>query len=90
MPAILGPHVLLRSGYCGTFLDRSEQLDDLFRAHAQSAKRCQARFDGTIWNLFGMKLQIDPAVDPHGCDLLNIPGAWTERQAIQRLHRGSH
>ena len=34
-----------------------------------------------------MQLQIDPAVDAHRHNLLNIAGPWTEGKAIERVHR---
>jgi hypothetical protein len=33
-----------------------------------------------------MKLQVDPAVNAHGHDLLHVPGTWAEGQAIQGVH----
>ncbi len=78
---LLAVHDLLNHLLVGKF------VHDFARTHAQSAEGCQTRFDGAIGNLFWMELQIDPLVDAHGDDLLDIARPRSKGQAIQSMHR---
>jgi hypothetical protein len=58
---------------------------NLPRAHAKGAKGLQAGVKGSIVDLFGVQLQVDPPLDADRHHLLHIPGARTEGEAIKRV-----
>jgi hypothetical protein len=47
----------------------------------------EAGFHVFVGDFFGMKLEVDPAVDAYGHDLLHVAGTRTEGEAIQGMHR---
>jgi hypothetical protein len=62
-------------------------LEDFLRAHAQSVEGREAGFHVFVGDFFGMKLEVDPAVDAYGHDLLHLAGTRAEGEAIQGMHR---
>ena len=62
-------------------------LEDFLRAHAQSVEGCEVGIHVLVGDFFGMKLEVDPAVDAHGHDLLHVARTRAEGEAIQGVHR---
>ena len=53
----------------------------------EGAEGGETRPKPTVFDPLGAELQINPLVDSHGLDLLNVPGTRAEGQAIERMHR---
>src|SRR2546429_928285 len=64
-----------------------EILGEFLRTHAEGSEGGETRPKRTVFDLLGAELQINPLVDSHGLDLLNVPGTRAEGQAIERMHR---
>jgi hypothetical protein len=60
-------------------------IDKLFGVHAQGAEGREPRIEGAIVDSFGMKLLVNPIVNSDGEHVVNVAGARSESQAIERV-----
>src|SRR5579863_3061795 len=64
---------------------RRKIIDKLFGIHTQSAEWREPRFEGGVVDALGMKLLVNPIIDSDCEYLVNVAGARSESQAIERV-----
>jgi len=83
----IGGHGLLAVHHLPNHLVVGKFFDHLARTHAQRAEGREARFERGVRDLLWLKLLINPCINAHSHDLLDIAGARAKGKAIERMHR---
>src|SRR3989442_12579560 len=66
-----------------------EILGEFLRTHGEGSEGGETRPKRTDFDLLGAELQMNPLVDSHGLDQLNVAGRRADGQAMEGCHRAA-